>query len=310
MARSPELVAWLRAAAEPTRLRLLALCAERDFSVSDLAQAVGQSEPRVSRHLKILCEAGLLSRLRHGQWVHYRLAENGPVVGFVQGLIAQLDRGDPQHTKDRERILAATVPAKARVAASESRLGRALRSFIEGAAPATGLRSALVVGVDHTELLEAAARMSAECTALAHSRRAAQSARTCAEQHEFSCRVLLATDSESLSDRDTERAGSPFDVIVLDRFSARGGELAAMLATARRALAPGGRLWLFERYESLEGNGKRVVEHPIARMRRLLKEADLRCERLSPIEADGEHVLAAMALPTLAITPDITRRQA
>jgi hypothetical protein len=45
-------------------------------------------------------------------------------------------------------------------------------------------------------------------------------------------------------------------------------------------------------------------------MRRLLKEADLRCERLSPIEADGEHVLAALALPTLAVSPDITRRQA
>ena len=59
-----ELVVWLKAAGESSRLRLLALCAERDLSVSDLAQAVGQSEPRVSRHLKILCEAGLVVRLR------------------------------------------------------------------------------------------------------------------------------------------------------------------------------------------------------------------------------------------------------
>ena len=54
------IVRWLRAAGEPTRLRLLALCADTALSVSDLARALRQSEPRVSRHLKILCESGLL----------------------------------------------------------------------------------------------------------------------------------------------------------------------------------------------------------------------------------------------------------
>jgi DNA-binding transcriptional ArsR family regulator len=264
----------------------------------------------VSRHLKILCDAGLLARLRHGQWVHYRLSEEGPAVGFVQGLLAQLDRGDPVHAKDLERIRSAVTPVKAAPAASDSRLGRALRSFIDGAGAVSGLHSALVVGVDHMELLEAAARMASECTAIAHSRRAAQSARTCAEQHSFSCRVLQATNTDSLSERDVERAGGPFDVVVLDRFAASGGELTSMLASARRALRPGGRLWVFERYESLESRGAKVVEHPIGRMRRLLKEAGLTCERLSPIEADGEHVLAALALPTTVATPDFTRRQA
>src|SRR2546427_139763 len=83
------LVKWLRAAGEPSRLRLLALCADGALSVSDLAQALRQSEPRVSRHLKILCEAGLLVRLRHGQWVDYRLAEGLEAASFVRGLLAQ-----------------------------------------------------------------------------------------------------------------------------------------------------------------------------------------------------------------------------
>src|SRR5256885_3178270 len=74
-AAPPILVRWLRAAGEPTRLRLLALCADGAWSVSDLARALKQSEPRVSRHLRILCEAQLLVRLRHGQWVDYRLTE-------------------------------------------------------------------------------------------------------------------------------------------------------------------------------------------------------------------------------------------
>jgi DNA-binding transcriptional ArsR family regulator len=294
-------VAWLRAAGEATRLRLLALCAERDLSVSDLALGVGQSEPRVSRHLKILCDAGLVVRLRQGQWVHYRVTDAEPAMSFVQGLLAQLDRADPVITRDRGRVVAAASTASSdQAAAAESRLGRALRSFMEnagGAGGATTVGTALVVGVDHLELLEATARMARECTAFAHSRRAAQAARAFAEREEFTCRVLLATNGESLTDRDAARAGETFDVVVLDRFSASGGALVTLLGTARRALAPGGRLWLFERYESLEGPRDRVVEHPIARVRRLLNEAGLACERLSPIEADGEHVLAAVAAP-------------
>jgi hypothetical protein len=54
-------------------------------------------------------------------------------------------------------------------------------------------------------------------------------------------------------------------------------------------------LWIFERYESLEGSRERIVEHPLARLRRLLGAAGMICERLSPLEADGEHVLAAVA---------------
>jgi len=296
------LVNWLRAAGEDTRLRLLALCADRDLSVSDLALAVAQSEPRVSRHLKILCEAGLVTRLRQGQWVHYRVTGSDAAGAFVQGLLSQLDRADVVLTRDRSRLQAAVATAAAdQVSASESRLGRALRSFME-AGDSTTVQSALVVGVDHLELLESAARSARSCTAIAQSRRGAQAARAFAEREDFTCRVLLAANGEALSERDTARAGEPFDVIVLDRFTATGGALASMLVTAKRALMPGGKLLLFERYESLEGPRERVIEHPIARVRRLLSEAGFTCERLSPIEADGEHVLAAVAAPAVHST--------
>jgi DNA-binding transcriptional ArsR family regulator len=303
-----ELVAWLKAAGESSRLRLLALCAERDLSVSDLAQAVGQSEPRVSRHLKILGEAGLVVRLRQGQWVHYRLTDAERAVAFVQGLLAQLNKADPVLARDRSRLLATTsTTPTARATASESRLGRALRAFMEANGPLASAHSALVVGVDHLELLEATARSVQACAALAQSRRGAQAARAYSEREGFGCRVLLATNSEMLTDRDAESAGAPFDVIVLDRFTASTGPLSTTLAAAKRALAPGGKLWLFDRYEALEGarDGARarVVEHPIARIRRVLGEAGLTCERLSPIEADGEHMLAAVASPSVQRTP-------
>jgi DNA-binding transcriptional ArsR family regulator len=293
---STDLVAWLRAAGESTRLRLLALCADRDLSVSDLATGVAQSEPRVSRHLKILSEAGLIARVRQGQWVHYRVTQTEPAAGFVQSLLAQVSRNDEQLIRDRGRLAAATATALTQQSsAGESKLGRALRSFLEGTVSGKAPRSALVVGVDHLEVLEATARTAGRCAAIAHSRRAAQAARAYADREEFTCQVLLAANGETLSERDIAKAGEAFDAIVLDRFRTNSGALAAMLSTAKRALADGGRLWLFERYESLESPRERVVEHPIARVRRLLSESGLACERLSPIEADGEHVLAAVA---------------
>jgi hypothetical protein len=207
-----------------------------------------------------------------------------------------VNRTDVVLTRDRGRLAAASATAATdHTPAAESKLGRALRSFLDGTGKNKALQSALVVGVDHLELLEATARVAGRCVAIAHSRRAAQAARAYAEREEFSCEVLLAANGETLSERDIAKAGETFDAIVLDRFRASSGALAAMLNTAKRALTSGGKLWLFERYESLEAARDRVVEHPIARVRRLLSESGLACERLSPIEADGEHVLAAVA---------------
>ncbi|HJX21946.1 MAG TPA: metalloregulator ArsR/SmtB family transcription factor, partial [Steroidobacteraceae bacterium] len=287
----PILVKWLRAAGEPSRLRLLALCADGALSVSDLAQVLKQSEPRVSRHLKILCEAGLLVRLRHGQWVHYRLAEGAEAASFVRGLLAQLDRSDPLLVRDRSGARAAVPETETLAHGAESRLGRALAELVVAGGLCAPLKAVLVFGVSHPELLESAARASQHCTAIAHSRRAAQSARAFAERRGFTCRVLRATSPEVLSDTDLARAGAPFDAVLLDTF-ASGETLARMLEHARRVLNPGGRLWIFERYESLERSRERIVEHPLARLRRLLGDAGLTCERLSPVEADGQHVLA------------------
>lgn len=298
MSSSPQeaVLAWLRAAGEPTRLRLLALCATRELSVSDLAQVVGQSEPRVSRHLKILGEAGLIERLRHGQWVHYGLARSGPAAGFVQGLLGQLDRADSLLARDRERAHSLQGDGRHGGAPAASRLGRELRGFVESVEATSPGGSVLLVGADHPELIEAAAGMGGECVVLAHSRRSSQSARALAERLGLRCRVLLASGGDALGGRDLARLGRTFDVLLLDRLVATDAGPGAPLAAARAALSPRGRLLLFERYDSLESPRARVVEHPLARLRRLLGEAGLACERMSPIEADGQHVLAAVAV--------------
>jgi DNA-binding transcriptional ArsR family regulator len=296
----------MKAAGEPSRLRLLALCGHRDLSVTDLALALGQSEPRVSRHLKILCEAGLLERLRQGQWVHYRLTQSPTPASFVQGLFALVDHADPVLARDRYRVQSQPAAQGRRgqldAAATtfESRLGRALGGFVEASERSVPSGRTLVVGVEHLELLESAAVNASECIAIAHSRRGAQSARAFAERRGFACRVLLAASTEGFTERDIARTGQSFDSVFLDHLAVPANEFAGMLSAGKRALAPSGRMWIFERYEALESTREKVVEHPLARLRRLLSDLGFSCERVSPIEADGEHVLAAVAAPSSA----------
>jgi ubiquinone/menaquinone biosynthesis C-methylase UbiE len=100
------LLAALRAMAEPTRLRLVVLCARGELTVSELTQILGQSQPRVSRHLKLLCEAGILDRFREGSWVFYRLNQSGPGGALARQLVAACDGADPTIALDLQRLSA------------------------------------------------------------------------------------------------------------------------------------------------------------------------------------------------------------
>jgi len=98
------LVAELRAVAEPTRLRLLLLCAQGELTVGELVGILGQSQPRVSRHLKLLCDAGLLDRFKEGSFVLYRLARRGPGVALARALLGLVPETDPVMSLDRARL--------------------------------------------------------------------------------------------------------------------------------------------------------------------------------------------------------------
>jgi DNA-binding transcriptional ArsR family regulator len=98
-------VGALRAAGEQTRLRALALLTEGELAVGELAQALGQSQPRVSRHLKLLTEAGLVERAPEGAWVFYRLARAHTIERqFAEAALAMLDANDPLLARDAERL--------------------------------------------------------------------------------------------------------------------------------------------------------------------------------------------------------------
>src|SRR5579871_5470989 len=108
-----KLIAMLRAAGDPTRLRLLLLLREAELAVSELIEIVGQSQPRVSRHLKLLGEAGLLERFKEGSWVFYRAADRGMGAELIPTLAALAG----EHSIDRVRLAQVREARAARAAA-------------------------------------------------------------------------------------------------------------------------------------------------------------------------------------------------
>ncbi len=97
-------LAALAAAAEPTRLRLLALLSEAELTVTELVAILGQSQPRVSRHLKLLVEAGLVERHREGAWVFFLIAPGGAAAALVRDILARLPFEDETRAADRVRL--------------------------------------------------------------------------------------------------------------------------------------------------------------------------------------------------------------
>lgn len=99
-----DLVAMMRAAADGARLRMLALCADGELTVTEITDILGMTQPAVSRHLKILAEAGLLVRFREGAWAFYRLADEDAAGEIAKFVVAQCDDDDPVRRLDLARL--------------------------------------------------------------------------------------------------------------------------------------------------------------------------------------------------------------
>jgi ArsR family transcriptional regulator len=109
------LVTMLRAAGDPTRLRLLRVLKEAELTVSELTEIVGQSQPRVSRHLKLLSEARLIERFKEGSWVFYRATDKGQGAELGATICALTNEAD--HAEDLRRLVSVREARAAEAAA-------------------------------------------------------------------------------------------------------------------------------------------------------------------------------------------------
>jgi ubiquinone/menaquinone biosynthesis C-methylase UbiE len=99
-----DLLIGLRAVAEVTRVRILFVLSHGEFNVSELTQILGQSQPRVSRHLKLMVEAGLVDRHKEGNWVLFRLREDKLGGALSHAIVNMLSADDHALARDLARL--------------------------------------------------------------------------------------------------------------------------------------------------------------------------------------------------------------
>lgn len=242
------LLAALRAMAEPTRLRLVVLCARGELTVTELTQILGQSQPRVSRHLKLLCEAGLLDRFREGSWVFYRLSQSNPAGVLARQLVAACDDADPTIVLDLQR-LSAIKRQRADVASAyfrenaaqwhrirslyvdEREVETALVDIISSADP----RDLLDIGTGTGRMLEILAPRVERALGIDQSREMLSVARVNLEQAGLENGSVRLGDMYQLALPDAS-----FDAVVIHQVLHYADRPAAAIAEAARVLRPNG----------------------------------------------------------------------
>ena len=241
-----------KAVGDASRLRLLALCARGELTVTELTEVVGQSQPRVSRHLKLLCAAGLLDRFREQNWVYYRVPLGGSGAELARGLLRLVSAEDPVLRLDRERlerVLARRV---------EQLRGHGLGEAAPTPAGVDARILDLMSGEPLGELLDIGTGTGRMLRLLGVSASAAVGIDISREMLVLARSNLLAAGLEHLSVRQGNmyqlRFGDgSFDTVTIDQVLHQAEEPAEVLQEAARVLRPGGRLLLVEYLSGEEG---------------------------------------------------------
>jgi ArsR family transcriptional regulator len=297
-------LAALRGAGEATRLRILALLAGGELNVKDLTQILGQSQPRISRHLKLMADAGLIRRFREGSWVFFRLADQGAEAALARSIVASLDQSDltlardraraeavqkaraetaqayfKAHASDWDKIRTLHVAEKDVESAMDEALGEGPFDLLVDLGTGTGRilelfgpRASRVLGFDINHAMLAYARMKLERAGLSHAQ----------VRHGDLHNVPLPDGAA--------------DAVVLHQVLHFLDDPAAALAEAARLLAPGGKLLVVDfaphELEFLrEQSAHRRLGFAREQIGRLLETARLKLDRfreLKPAPTGGK----------------------
>jgi SAM-dependent methyltransferase len=277
-----QLVVHLKALADPARLRIVMLCAKGECSVSELTRVLGLSQPRVSQHLKQLCDAGLLERFRDGHFVYYRLMSGGQEEALRRKLLALIPADDPGYAADIERLRSLRGGgADVDEGATNNRsLHRALVALTV-AAPVGDL---VDIGCGHGRILKLLASRARRAVGVDIDSDARRLARA---------ELLLAgLPNCTLRQGDMYRlpfGDSEFDTAILDDVLFEAERPTEAIAEAVRILRPGGRLLL------LAATGQRDFRGHAARFASWCADSGLRLAPARPIPAMQPEWLLAVA---------------
>ena len=245
-----DVLAALKAAGEATRLRLLFILSRGEFNVTELTQILGQSQPRLSRHLKLMVEAGLLERHREGSWVIFRLREDGAEGELARMIAGRLDEHDPTFAADLAKVNAILAQRRERAAAyfaavaeewdrirslhvAEDAVEKAM-CVLAGEGP---FRLLLDIGTGTGRMLEMFAPFAEEAIGIDSSREMLAVARGRLAKPEFAHVKLRLADATTLPVGE-----GVADLITMHQVLHYLEDPGAVIREAARVLADGGRL--------------------------------------------------------------------
>lgn len=256
---SGELIRALKAAGEPSRLRMLRLCRSGELTVGEITRILGQSQPRVSRHLKVLCEANLLERFRERHSVYYRVAARGPFADLVADLLSAVEPNDDGIARDiaihrrvlEERMSQAGAGVErnrnwAGASGSVADEGR-IRWTVLNLMADTPVGKLLDIGTGSGRMLRLLGRRAEEAVGLDISARVLAGTRGSVHGAGLSHCTLRHGDMYALP----FDAGS-FDTVAFDEVLSEAEDTAEALAEAARVAKPGARMLIID---SVDGTG-------------------------------------------------------
>jgi ArsR family transcriptional regulator len=278
-----QLVAHLKALADPARLRIVTLCAQGECSVSELTRVLGLSQPRVSQHLKQLCDVGLLERFRDGHFVYYRPAVGGRQSSLRRKLLALIPTDNADFAVDSERLRTLRGSGIDRLDEAGSGNRSLHRALVEltVAAPVGDL---VDIGSGHGRILKLLASRARRAVGVDIDSDARRFARA---------ELLLAgLPNCTLRQGDIYRlplGDSEFDTAILDDVLFGADRPIDAIAEAVRILRPGGRLLL------LAATGPEELPNRAAQLASWCADSNLRLAPARPIPAKQPEWLLAVA---------------
>jgi DNA-binding transcriptional ArsR family regulator/CheY-like chemotaxis protein len=290
----------LKAAAEPTRLRLLELLSHGELTVGEISSVLDQSQPRISRHLKLLCDAGLLDRFREEHWVYYRVSATG-IGSELARMVSELIAKDDAVLQLDQRRMAMVLAERGRSAlaldqsAGIGALPDGLHDLLVDELGDEPIGELLDIGTGAGHILHALGANATRAVGVDISTEALRIARTQAHSAGLSHCLFRRGDMYGLP-----FSAGAFDTVTMDRVLADAAQPAMAIAEAARTLRAGGRLCLVEDFDLL---ADKVTDNPLAAIRRWLVAAGLQCERLSPIDTNSAHILVAIGRAPITVEP-------
>jgi ubiquinone/menaquinone biosynthesis C-methylase UbiE len=287
----------LRTLAEPTRCRLLALLSHGELTVGEIAEVLKQSQPRISRHLKLLSDVAALERFREEQRIYYRLTTDAQASDLVADVLQRLDANDAVLDADREQLKIALdkrvrnatanwedVRRSAESTYNDERLVSTVLKEVGG----ESLGELLDIGTGSGSMLRVLGGRARHAVGLDLSTQALRIARARVHGMGLNQCVFKRGDMYELP-----FAADSFDAVSFDHVLSAAERPGQAMREAARVLKRGGRVIIVEDQDRLE---QAADDKPQAVLKRWLERAGMQCDKLKNLRTGNRRLLLGLGL--------------